>query len=99
MNRSFQNVALFFFLGLGAVYLTADFLLHQLGRQSETLQTIYTTFDMPFFFSAGAYFLSRIYQAIQERFQIQGLQVLFWVFGMLWTAFLLSINLGFKSFL
>lgn len=99
MNRTFKNVAFFFFLGFGAFYLTSDFLLHQGRSDSETLKLIYDTFDMPFFFSAGLYALSGIHEWIHKRYQIVGMDWLFWTIGIVWTIFLLYLNLGYESLL
>jgi len=99
MNKSFKNVSFIFLLGFGVFYLGADFLLNQGGSDSETLQTIYETFDMPFFFSAGMYFLAAVYQQIQERFPVSGLELIFWILAVGWTIFLIYLNVGYESFL
>ncbi len=97
MNQSFKKVAFFFFLGFGAVYLTADFLLHQGGVASETLTLVYKTFDMPFFFAAGMYFLALGEEFLESRYDIKGLSLLFIALGIFWTIFLISLNLGYRS--
>jgi hypothetical protein len=99
MNRSFKNVAFFFFIGFGLFYLGADFLLNQGSSDSETLTLIYETFDMPFFFSAGMYGLAALHEQIKKRFDPTGLNFLFWILGILWTLVLLYLNLGYESFL
>lgn len=99
MNRAFKNVAFFFFVGFGAIYLTADFLLHQGVVQSETLRTIYQTFDMPFYFSAGMYALAATHLNIKKRYSITLMSPLFWVLAVLWTIFLVYLNVGYDSFL
>ena len=99
MSKSFKNVAFFFFIGLGAFYLTADFLINQGRSDSETLQIVYETFDMPFFFSAGMYALAAVYEQFMKRYAIPGLAPLFWILAVIWTLFLVYLNLGFESFL
>ena len=99
MNRSFKNIAFFFFIGFGAFYLSSDFLINQGRTDSETLQLIYDTFDMPFFFSAGMYALAAIHEQIKKRFEIPGLSPLFWIIAVIWTVLLIYLNLGFESFL
>ncbi|MGE3278758.1 MAG: hypothetical protein AB7J40_03085 [Candidatus Altimarinota bacterium] len=99
MNRTFKNIAFFFFIGFGIFYLGADFLLHQGSLESETLDLIYQTFDMPFFFSAGMYALAALHEQIKKRFDPSGLNLLFWILGIIWTIILLYINLGYESFL
>lgn len=99
MNRAFKNVAFFFFVGFGAVYLTADFLLHQGSVQSETLTTIYQTFDMPFYFSAGMYALAALHENIKKRYNVVMMSPLFWLLAVLWTFFLVYLNVGYESFL
>ena len=98
MNSTFKNVAYFFFIGFGLFYLAADFLLHQGKHQSETIRLIYETFDMPFFFSAGLYGLSSLQLWILQRYQIS-LAPLFWLLAIVWTLFLLYLNVGFESLL
>lgn len=99
MNRTFKNIAFFFFTGFGIFYLGADFLLNQGNSDSETLQLMYETFDMPFFFSAGMYGLAALREQIKKRFEVAGIDLLFWTLGILWTAILLYLNLGYESFL
>ena len=99
MNRTFKNIAFLFFIGFGAFYLGADFLLNQGNSDSETLRLIYQTFDMPFFFSAGMYALAAIHEQIKKRFDLIGLNMIFWVLGIVWTMILLYLNLGYESFL
>lgn len=99
MNRSFKNIAFFFFIGLGIFYLGADFLLHQGNANSETLQLVYETFDMPFFFSAGMYALAAMHEQLKKRFDTTGLNFLFWALGIIWTMILLYLNVGYESFL
>ena len=99
MNRSFKNIAFFFFIGFGAFYLTADFLLNQGNSNSETLRLIYDTFDMPFFFSAGMYALAAIYHQLDKKLNLGILGPLFWLLAVVWTILLLYLNLGFESLL
>lgn len=99
MNRSFKNIAFFFFMGFGLFYLTADFLINQGHSDSETLRMIYTTFDMPFFFSAGMYTLAASFQQVQKKYNMGILNPLFIILGVLWTALLVYLNLGYQSFL
>lgn len=99
MNRTFKNVAFFFFIGFGAFYLTADFLIHQGNNESETIRIIYETFDMPFFFSAGMYALAALHEKIKKRYETSGMAVLFWILAIAWTGLLLYLNLGYQSFL
>lgn len=99
MNRSFQKVAFVFFLGLGIAYLGADFLLHQGQFESEWLELVYKTFDMPFYFSAGLYFLSLLHEWIEKRFGVANLNILFIALGIVWTVFLIYLNAGFESLL
>ncbi|MDP3975975.1 MAG: hypothetical protein Q8P95_03590 [bacterium] len=99
MNRPFKNIAFLFFIGFGAFYLTADFLITQGGSKSETLNLIYTTFDMPFFFCAGMYALAAIQEQIKDRFGFPGLSLLFWILALVWTGLLLYLNLGYESLL
>ncbi|GEM_PF-6276572 len=97
MNRNFKKVAFFFFLGFGVVYLSADFLLHQGGVESETLGLVYKTFDMPFFFAAGMYFLALGEEFLEKRCEIKGLSLILYALGILWTIFLIYLNLGYRS--
>jgi|CXWL01.1.fsa_nt_gi hypothetical protein len=99
MNRTFKNIAFFFFMGFGAFYLTADFLIHEAGNTSETLKLIYETFDMPFFFSGGMYALAAFHEQVSKRYLIPGLSPIFWILGILWTLFLLYLNVGYTSLL
>lgn len=98
MNRTFKNIAFFFFIGLGIFYLGSDFLLHQGKVQSETLRLMYQTFDMPFFFSAGMYALAALQEQVKKRFELS-LNLLFWILGILWTLVLIYLNVGYESFL
>jgi len=98
MNRTFKNIAFFFFIGLGIFYLGSDFLLHQGNIQSETLRLMYQTFDMPFFFSAGMYALAALQEQVKKRFELS-LNLLFWILGILWTLVLIYLNVGYESFL
>lgn len=77
----------------------SDFLINQGNSESETLNLIYKTFDMPFFFSAGMYALASLHEEIKKRFDITGLNLIFWILGILWTMALLYLNLGYESFL
>jgi hypothetical protein len=99
MNRSFKNIAFFFFMGFGAFYLTADFLINQGQSSSETLNLIYNTFDMPFFFSAGMYALASIFQQVQKKYNMGILGPVFWALAVAWTVLLVYLNLGYESFL
>ena len=99
MNRTFKNIAFFFFIGFGAVYLSSDFLINQGRQDSETLRIIYETFDMPFFFCAGMYALAAVNEFIKKRYEITGLSLLFWLLAIAWTFLLVYLNLGYESFL
>jgi hypothetical protein len=98
MNKAFQKIAFIFFLGFGAFYLSADFLLNQTQVQkSDTLILIYETFDMPFYFSAGMYALATLKLWIEKYFPLVFLGLLFWILAILFTVFLLYTNLNFSS--
>jgi len=99
MNRTFKNVAFFFFVGFGAFYLSSDFLINQGNSDSETLMLIYDTFDMPFFFSAGMYALAAIHEKVKKNYDFAGLAALFWALAVVWTVLLIYLNLGYESFL
>ncbi|MDP2690952.1 MAG: hypothetical protein U1C97_02955 [Candidatus Gracilibacteria bacterium] len=99
MSFKFKNVAFFFFIGFGIFYLGADFLLHQGRSGSETLNLIYQTFDLPFFFSAGMYALAAIHEQIKKRMAFVGLSPIFWGLAVIWTIILIYLNLGYQSFL
>lgn len=99
MNRSFKNIAFFFFIGFGIFYLSADFLINQGQSDSETLKLIYDTFDMPFFFSAGMYALAATYEQLKKRYNLSTLSPIFWILAVAWTILLLYLNLGYESFL
>ncbi len=99
MNRSFQRVAYLFFVAFGLVYLSADFMIHQGNSSSETLVTIYETFDMPFFFCAGMYLISAAHQQLKKRLDSPFITPVFWLLGIAWTVLLIYLNLGFQSFL
>ncbi|MDF2378874.1 MAG: hypothetical protein P1V18_01455 [Candidatus Gracilibacteria bacterium] len=99
MNRTFKNVAFFFFMGFGVIYLGADFMLNQGQSDSETLQLIYQTFDMPFFFCAGMYGLSCLREFIKKRLEFPGLNPLIWTLALIWMGTLIYLNLGYESFL
>lgn len=86
-------------MGFGVFYLSSDFLINQGGSNSETLQLIYTTFDMPFFFSAGMYALAAGYLQLKKKFNLGILGPVFWLLAILWTIALLYLNLGYESFL
>ena len=98
MNQPFQKIAFLFFIGFGIFYLSADFLINQTRTgSSPTLILIYETFDMPFFFSAGMYTLASLKLAIQKFVPIPFLSAVFWGLAVIFTVFLLYINLDFKS--
>lgn len=99
MNRSFKKVAFVFFFGLGIFYLGSDFLLHQGRYESSTLEIIFKTFDMPFYFSAGMVSLAVLHEQIGKRYEMAGLQAIFILLGVLWTTFLLYLNGGYTSLL
>jgi len=99
MNQPFQKIAFLFFIGFGVFYLSADFLINQAGTSSSaTLILIYETFDMPFFFSAGMYALATIKMKIEKYAPIPFLSPIFWALAVIFTAFLLYINLDFSTF-
>lgn len=99
MNRTFKNIAFFFFMGFGAFYLTADLLIHEGQSQWSILNEIYDKFDMPFFFSGGMYALAAFHEQISKRYLIPGLSPIFWILGILWTGFLVYLNVGYESLL
>ena len=97
--RSFKNVSFFFFIGFGLFYLSSDFLLHQGRSASETIRLIYETFDMPFFFSAGIYALAAFHEQLKKRYASIQFAPIFWLIAIVWTIFLIYLNLGYQSFL
>ena len=86
-------------MGFGAFYLGSDFLIHQGDNRSETVQLIYETFDMPFYFCAGMYALASLREWVHRRYEIPGMNALVWMVAIVWIVVLLYLNLGFESWL
>jgi peptidoglycan/LPS O-acetylase OafA/YrhL len=99
MNKTFQRVAFIFFLGFGAFYLISDFLINQGGSQSELIRVFYTTFDMPFFFSAGLYVLASLNLWVKKNLALPFTGFIFWGLAIIFMLYLLTINLGYPSIL